>query len=330
MRLFHIILFVVLVFLLTACTSGQTNRIEPGWVAGDNARYSSRTYITGQGNHKYLREAKTQARKDIARQFNIALNNDIFPFLTVARTYVTSTDALLSEIQIIDTWQNPVTSNHHVFATLPRKQAYTAIKKKISKLDDSTRTIIDNAAIERDKLQKLIYASQSLDKQLERFAYQQALNKIQPTGKPVTPVWRISKLNDDLKKLLHRIRIKPHVINDDTKKIKKALTKGLKLTGITVDPTKSADFVLQARLILDYNNREEDNYYNTKGELKIILIDKNQKIRLEHDWPINISVEKPAMTNKIIGEKALNIFTSQLRTTLVKYSTDKNKTTAKQ
>ncbi len=325
MKLFHLIQFLVLVFLLSACTAGQvsqTNRTEPGWVTGDDTRYSSQTYITGQGNYKYLNKAKINAREDIARQFKIVLNSEIFPFLTAPRTYVTSNDALLSGIQIIDAWQNPATLNHHVFATLSRKRANTIIKNKISKLDDSTRTAIDNATIEKDKLQKLIYASQALDTQLERFAYQQTLNNILPAGKsPATPVWQIPKLNDDLKKLLHRIRIKPRVINDDTQKIKKALIEGLKLSGLTIDSTKSADFVLQARLILDYTNQQVDNRYDTKGELKITLTDQNRKIRVKHGWPINISVEQADMTNKVIAEQALNIFATQLQTALIQYST---------
>lgn len=325
MRLFHLILFIAAVLLLTACTAGQisqTNRAEPGWVTGDNARYSSQIYVTGQGNNKYLNKAKINAREDIARQFRIVLDNKTFPFLTAPRTYVTSSDALLSGIQIIDAWQNPATSNHHVFATLPRKQAYTIIKKKISKLDDSTRTAINNATIEKDKLQKLIYANQALDTQLKRFAYQQTLNNILPAGKsPATPVWQIPKLNDDLKKLLHRIRIKPRVINDDTQKIKKALIEGLKLSGLTIDSTKSANFVLQARLILDYTNQQVDKRYDTKGELKITLTDQNRKIRVKHGWPINISVKRPDMTNKIIEQQVLDLFATQLQTALIKHST---------
>jgi len=328
MRQLHLTLVLGLVFFLTACAAGlssQPNRIEPGWVKGDNARYSARVFIIGQGNYKYLNKAKTNAREDIASQFKMELNDKIFPFVKTPRNYVTSTEALLNEIQIIDTWQNPATLNHHVFATLPRKQTDIVLRKKISKLDDMTRKMIENAAIENDKLQKFIYASHALDKQLERFAHQQILNKISPEKNPVPLVWRIPKLNDDLNKLLHRIRIKPYVINDNTRQIEKALIKGLKQSGVTIDKSRSADFVLQARLVLDFTNQKSDNQYDTKGELKIILTDQNRKIRVEHSWPINISAKNPDKTNELIGIQALNIFTTQLRTAFIDNSEKSDK-----
>jgi len=325
MRLFNLILLVTSALILTACATGQSNqpqRIEPGWVKGDNAKYSARVFVVGQGNYKYLAKAKENARKEIAKQFEIELNKELFSFLKLPRTFTTSTDALLSEIQIIDSWQNPATSNHHVFATLPRKQAYRVIKKKISKLDDSTRTIIDRTAIEKDKLQKFIYANQAFELQLERFAHQQALTKIFPTGLAMPYIWKIPKLNNDLEKLLHRIRIKPYVINDDTKQIENALTQGLRSAGITVDTGKTADFVLQARLVLDYQNKKIETHFDTKGEIIISLTDKNKKTRVKHSWPIDFSVPQSNMTNETIGELAINIFSTKLLSALIQ---DNNK-----
>ena len=164
---------------------------------------------------------------------------------------------LLKAIQIVDAWENPVSGDQHVFAILARNKTIIALNQKIARLDGNTRSIINSTIISNDKLEKIALAHQALDTQIERFAYQQVLSKIYPTGQPVQQVWQISKLNNDFKKLLGRIRIKPDIsiANDESNKIEQALVEGLKQSGITVDFSRSADFILHATLALDDYNK---------------------------------------------------------------------------
>jgi hypothetical protein len=289
-------------------------------VTGESARYSSATYITGRGQYKYLNRAKNYARDDIADKFKIVINKEAIEPLLADRTYITSTPELLKAIRLVDVWENPVSGDHHVFATLARDKTIAALHQEIARLDDNTRSIINDTIISKDKLKKIGLAHQALDAQIERFAYQQTLDRIYPTGQPVQFVWQISKLNNDFKKLLSRIRIEPSIVHDQSKKIKQALIEGLKLSEITVDFSRSADFILHTTLALDDYNKLVNKHYITKGKLEIKLTDKTHNIRGTHTWPINISVKQSSETNKKIGDMALQIFKSQLRATLVNFA----------
>ncbi|NOX43019.1 MAG: hypothetical protein GXP19_04700 [Gammaproteobacteria bacterium] len=314
-----------LVFLLWGCFGGPANQRDikkPDWVTGENARYSSNRYITGRGQYKYLSRAKNHAREDIAEKFKIVINKETIEPLLADRTYTTSTPELLKAIHIVDAWENPVSGDQHVFAILARNKTIIALNQKIARLDDNTRSIINSTIISNDKLEKIALAHQALDTQIERFAYQQVLSKIYPTGQPVQQVWQISKLNNDFKKLLSRIRIKPDIsiANDESNKIEQALVEGLKQSGITVDFSRSADFILHATLALDDYNKLIDSQYVTNGKLKLSLTDKKQNIRGTHTWPINISAERASMTNQKIGNLALQIFKLQLRSILASFA----------
>jgi len=322
MTLRGIVLLFGIIYLLWGCSGQPVNPADikkPDWLTTESARYSSSTYITGIGSYKYLGKAKTLARKDIANKFNIVIDKEMFKPLSANRTYTTSTENLLKNIQIVDVWEHPVSSVYHVFAILSRKQSIVTLRQEISRLDYKTRAIINNTAIAQGKLGKIYFAHQALDKQIERNAYQQALNKFNPSGLPVQKIWEISKLNTDFKKLLRRIRIKPHVINDDSKKIEQTLVQGLELAGFTIDLSQSADFTLQATLELDSYKEKDDDHYISKGKLKIKLTDRGRNIRGTHHWPIRVSVTNSDNTNTKIGEQALQTFKLYLQSTLTRF-----------
>lgn len=313
------------VFLITVASCGG-NRVlknieKPEWLNGKHSQYSGKSYLTGTGTYKYLKRAKQVAREEISNHFfKVTLEEDTSYFLGSSRTFTTISEKLLNSIQVVELWENPVTSNYHVFAILPRRQAAEFLKQEISKLDDSTRTIIEKTTIARDKLDKIIFARKAIDTQIERIAYLQALKRVDPKAKNITQIWQISRLGTDFRKLLSRVRIKPLVTNDNTMMLNNSLTKGIKWSGMTVDNASSADFTLEASLSFGQYNEKKAEGYRTTGKLKINLIDRSRNKLGNKTWPIAILSPSQKETDDIIGEEMIKIFKSDLQATLLKFA----------
>ena len=334
------IFFVLIIFsLMTSCADKpvQTNIKKPEWINGQSSRYPASQYITGQGAYKYLGRAKDLARAEIAKTFQVTVKEDTSDSQSfsqtktnessekkseqfASRTVTTSTDEMLRGVQIVDVWENTNTSNFHVLAILPRRQTAAILKQEISRIDDATRTYIENAAVARDKLEKIVYARQALDAQFDRIAYQRSMQIVNPSGRGIPQVWRTSKLSTDFYKLVKRIRIKPIVTKDDTNSLSKALSGGIAKAGMTVENSSSADYTIKAALDLDVSNKQKDGWYWARGTLEIELLDKKRNVRGTHRWPVKVSAQDPDTINRRIGDELSRILNKDLQSTIISFS----------
>ena len=334
------IFFALIIFsLATGCAEKpvQNNIKKPEWINGQSSRYPASQYITGQGTYKYLGRAKDLARAEIAKTFQVTVTEDTSDSQSfsqtktnessekkseqfASRTVTTSTDEMLRGVQIVDVWENTNTSNYHVLAILPRRQTAAILKQEISRIDDATRTYIENAAAAKDKLEKIIYARQAMGAQFDRIAFQRSMQIANPSGQGIPQVWRTSKFTTDFYKLVKRIRIRPIVTKDDTNSLSKALSGGIAKAGMTVENSSSADYTIQAALYLDISNKKKDGWYWARGTLAIELLDKKQNIRGTHRWPVKISAQDSDAINRRVGDELSRILKKDLQSTIISFS----------
>jgi len=227
---------------------------------------------------------------------------------------------MLRGVQIVDVWENASTSNYHVLAILPRRQTAAILKQEITRIDDATRTYIESATIAKDKLEKIVYARQALDAQIDRIAFQRSMQIVNPSGQGITQVWRTSKLSTDFEKLLKRIRIKPLITKDDSNSLSKALSGGIAKAGMTVKNSSSADYTIKAALDLDISNKKKDGWYWARGTLEIELLDKKRNVRGTHRWPVKVSAQDPDTINRRIGDELSQILKKDLQSTIISFS----------
>jgi len=326
--------------LLVACGGTPQKPVDaPDWVSGQSARHAPELYITGRGQSKSLDDAKDRARADLAKTFEVSIQEtqkDVQVFssaqsgdkpaktqsqLNVTRTIVTTTDQIVRGVQIGDVWRNPVTLEHYALAILPRQQAAEMLRQEIGRLDENTRVIIDTAANSVDPLIKIAQARRALDAQIDRLAFNRSLQVVNRSGDSVRTVWNIASLQSDFEKLLTRTRIRPVITNDDTGTFKSTLAGNVAAAGFTVDESSDADFILEASLALEDLGQKSDGWWWSQGALELKLVDKSGKARGNKRWPIKVSAQQKAVVAQRAMDDVAKLLNKELRATLIGFAT---------
>jgi hypothetical protein len=336
---YFIAIFLTSMMLTLAGCGGQKERVataKPDWVDGKSSRYPDSLYLLGRGSYKFLDAAKDRARSDLAKNFEVKIQEqsaDTQSFYrkknaegtqqeseqAVSRSLETSTNQILSGVQIVDIWQDPKTSEYHALAILSRTQAAERLRQEIGRLDETTRINIEDATNTTDKLEKIAYASKALDAQIERIGYQRTLQVVDTTGRGIRPVWNVSQLDADFEKLLSRIRIRPLVINDTTNTLHTALSGGLAAAGVIVDEGPTADFTMEGSLVV-HDLGKKEGWYWSRGTLEIKLVDSNKQVRGTKRWPVKASATDPGTATQRIGDEVSRVLQRDIQSTIIDFA----------
>jgi hypothetical protein len=289
--------FALLLSFLSGCASQPT---VPDWIAGDSAKYKSGQYLIGRGQAATQEEAKDRARADVAKVFQVAVvvsSEDIQSAKSdgsgatkyegqTSRQINTSTDKIISGIQIAELWQDPANGSYHVLAVLPRLQAANSLRQQIGELDASTRNYIEQSRKDDDLFMKIAAASRALELQQARAALQQNLQIVDITGRGVEPQWNSGKLKADLGNLLKRVSIAPRVATGSPAGLKEMVAGALAQAGFILDTGEHPAFVVQANMNLA-DLGLVDGWYWQRGNLEITLIETGaNRVRGTRQWLI--------------------------------------------
>jgi hypothetical protein len=324
---------------LAACGSSPRQPVDkPAWIDGNHARYTPELYLTGRGEGRSSEEAANRARADLAKTFEVRIQEDqkdvqAFSAISesgkapqsqlaqnVTRTIVTTTDQLLRGVQVVDTWRDPVTLNHHAFAALSRQQGAAALRQEIGRLDDSSKLNIDAAANSLDALDKIAKAHRALEAQIQRLAFQRSLQVVDRSGEGVRAVWSIPQLRNDFEKLLKRTRIRVVVTNDDSGLIKDALDGAIAAAGFSPEDSNAAEYVLETSFALEDLGQKSDGWYWVSGALEIKLLDRTDKTRGTKRWPVKASAQERPMTAQRARDEIARTLENELRSTLIGFA----------
>jgi hypothetical protein len=187
-----------------------------------------------------------------------------------SRHISTSTDQIVSGIQIAEFWQDPANGNYHVLAILPRLQAAASLRQQIGELDNATRNYIEQSRKENDAFVKIAAATQALQSQLERGTLQKNLQVVDVTGRGIEPQWNIAKLKSDLGELLKRVSIAPRVASDAPVGLAEMVGGALAQAGFILDTSDHPQFVLQAKMSLT-DLGLVDGWYWMRGAIEVTL-----------------------------------------------------------
>lgn len=326
--------------LIVACGGTPQKPLEtPDWINGQSARHAAELYITGRGQSKSLDDAKDRARADLAKTFEVSIQEnqkDVQAFssaqsggkpattqsqLNVTRTIVTTTDQIVRGVQIGDVWRHPVTLDHYALAFLPRQQAAEMLRQEIGRLDENTKVVIDTAANSVDPLVKIAQAHRALNAQIERLAFNRSLQVVNRSGDGVRTVWNVASLQSDFEKLLARTRMRPVITNDDTGVFKSTLAGNIAAAGFAVDESSDADFTLEASLALEDLGQKSDGWWWSQGALELKLVDKSGKARGNKRWPIKASAQQKAVVAQRAMDDVVKLLNKELRATLIGFAT---------
>ncbi len=322
---------------LLACGAGvkEDSKAAPDWVSGESARFSAKQYLLGRGADARLDNAKDRARADLAKTFQVAVNeesSDVQRFqrqsegaethesqeLTVSRAISTRTDALIQGIEIAEIWRDPVTQDYAVLAVLPRAQAARGLRQDIQALDEATTGHIARAREQNDPLSKVAASTQAVTAQRERAEYQRMLRVLDLTGQGVPPRWNVAELEADIATLLTRVTITPRAGGRDADSLNSALRAALADSGFRAIDS-GADYVLDAVLNLD-DLGKRDSWYWYAGNLEVTLRDTAGRVRGSQRWNIKESGTVASLAQRRAADKAAAILKKELRATLLSFA----------
>ncbi len=305
-------LLTVIALLLNAC-SGTPPR--PDWLSGDTPHYSSSNYLLGRGEAPSLEQAKDRARSDLAKIFEVAINEsseDIRVFKSrseggtvqsggeaqVARTTLTHTDRVLEGVRIAETWQDPETQSFYALAVLPRSQAAAGLRQEIGQLDEATQRFLDQARDAKDPLDKIVAAQRAVQAQVARDGYQKTLKVVDRSGQGVPSTWSTARLRADVEELRGRLRIAVELSPGAPARLATITAGALSAAGYKTVPAKEADYVLATSVNMAEPIFREGWYWVT-GQIDVQLRDGGgDRVRGTKRWPIKASAQDPAMARQ--------------------------------
>lgn len=328
MKLSALAAFAFMLSLLPGCASKP---VTPDWIAGDSAQYNSTQYLIGRGQAATQEEAKDRARADVAKIFQVAVvvnSEDVQRSKSdstgtaqyeqqASRSISTRTDQIIRGIQIVELWQDPVTKSHYALAVLPRLQAAASLRQQIGQLDQATGDHIAQSRKSSDLFLKIAAASQAVESQQERESLQKSLQIVDPTGRAAESEWNSAKLQSDLDELLKRVRIASKVTADSTPGLADVVAGGLAGAGFMIETGQNADFVLQARMVLD-DLGFQNGWDWQRGVLEVTLSETaTGRVRGARRW----TVKGSAPDKETAAKRALNqtdtILKQELRAAII-------------
>ncbi len=225
---------------------------KPAWVDGASSDYPAAQYLIGVGQSDNRNTAADQAYAAVARIFKAevaAQAKDWESYLVVESRGATqterrltldnltkvSTDKVLENVSIRDTWFDPQKGLHYALAAMNRPQAEAALMERIAELDRTIEMELSESRQTSDKLAKVRGLRRAARTLVVREAYNADLRVIRPSGQGTAAAHRVSELTGELEQFLAtNLVLAVQVTGDHAEPVQRALSEGLIREGLSV------------------------------------------------------------------------------------------------
>jgi hypothetical protein len=256
-------LLVIFTLLLAACAGVSR---APDWVSGTKASaYPDEQYLIGVGQADSRQAAEERAYAAVARIFkadimsqskdsetysNLERKGNIQTEHRLAIETVTkvTTDKLLENVKIAETWREPKTGVYSALAVLHRNGAQSMLLGRIAELDAAINSDVKESSATSDKLLKLRTLRRALRNLISRETMNRDLQII--SGRSVAPPIAVFDLMRDFEKFLSEsVVVAVEVRGDQAQAVRQAVIETLIREGLPVsagnqDATASPDLII--------------------------------------------------------------------------------------
>jgi hypothetical protein len=240
---------ILLATLLVGCSWGPS---KPAWIDGVSQDYPPAQYLTGVGQGDNRAVAEDQAYAALARIFKAevsAQSKDWESYLLVEQRGASrderrltldnltrvSTDKVLENVKIVDRWYDPRKGLYYALGGMHRAQAETAFMERMSDLDRSIQSDVEEAHQTSDKLAKVRALRRATRNLVLRETYNADLRVIRASGQGTAPAYRVQELTRELEDYLSsNLVLAVAVTGDQVEPVQRALTEGLIREGLHV------------------------------------------------------------------------------------------------
>ena len=209
-------LVIVASTLFLACTWSQS---KPNWIDGVSQDYPSAQYLTGVGQADNRAAAEDRAYAALARIFKAevsAQSKDWESYLVVEQRGTSrderrltldhltrvSTDKVLENAKIVDRWYDAKNNLYYALGGMHRAQAETAFMERMTDLDRSIQSDVDQARETSDKLAKVRALRRATRNLVLRETYNADLRVIRTSGQGTAAGYRVQDLTRQLEDYL--------------------------------------------------------------------------------------------------------------------------------
>lgn len=307
---------------------------QPDWLNGSSSEYPDELYLVGRGVGSTEAEAQNRARGDLATIFEVRVQVSSENTTTVAKAgkkeqvntsasqqVSTSTDEVISGINIAKIWRDPVTKDFHAFAVLSRTQAGASLREELAKIDSDVKQQVQTAQATQDPLQKIGALTRALGVSIKRDGFQASLKVVDPSGQGVEAAVSQSSIRAQINDLMKGVRIAPEVAESSgASEFAGILRGGLASAGFLAAHAEDADLVLVGKLTLsDLGRRENWNW--VRATVEVSLVEKSSgRVRGSKSWPVKSSAQDAPTARSRALIEVEKIFKEELRSTIIDFA----------
>ena len=243
-----------LLFFLAACAGSPK---PPDWVTGTKtAAYPNEQFLIGVGQADSRPVAEERAYAAISRIFQVEVTSQSKDWesylslekkgdvqterkLVVDTMTKVSTDKLLENVKIAETWQDAKTGLCSALAVMDRGVARASLTGRIAELDEAIAHDVKEARAATDKLTKIRGLRRAIRTHIARDTYNSDL-RVVSGGKGMPSEYSVPGLTRELEKFLKEsVVVTVEVKGDQADAVRQAIMEGLVREGLPVTARNS-------------------------------------------------------------------------------------------
>lgn len=321
--------------LLAACSTTPEKQEEPDWLNGSSKKFPAALYLTGQGSAEELNDAKDRARSDLAKQFEVAVQERSQQTQEYSRTQkqgaavesldqqisrnlMTYTSRTMQGVEIGEQWRDKVNKRYHVLAVLSRGRAQQQFEQEINTLDNTTAQQLKQADAASDPLTKAALIQQAIETQQQRSAAQSSLQVVDASGRGNPATISLAELVRSRDAIINKIRLTTSATGEMKDDLQQQLSSAASAAGFFLDEA-NADYTLTVTTKLDPAIVQQ-GWYWLRGTLELNLKDKNGKDAGVKRWPLKASSTTVEQTRQRLLNDTNTILSQELRATVLGFA----------
>ncbi len=251
--------------LVVACASAPK---VPDWVEGTKATaYPDEQFLIGVGQADSKPAAEERAYAAVSRIFKAEVTSQAKDWesyltletrgnvqterrLTLDSVTKVSTDKLLENVKIAETWRDAKTGLNSALAVMNRAAAQSSLRSKIAELDEAIGRDVKEARAATDKYLKVRGLRRAIRTLIARDTYNSDL-RVVAGGRGIAADYSVAGLTGEWEKLLHEsVVVAVEVKGDQAEAVRQAVMEGLAREGLPVTARDASGNVASADLLV--------------------------------------------------------------------------------
>ena len=225
---------------------------RPPWIDGNSVQYPSSQYLVGVGQADSRAQATEKAYAAVSRIFKAEITAQAKDWesylvvesrgqtnterrLTLDNVTRVTTDKVLENVQILDTWFDQKARQYYALAGMNRAQAESAMVERLAELDRTIQTQVTEARHTQDKLSRVRNLKRAAKNLVLREAYNTDLRTIRSSGQGSPVAYRVAELTAELEQFLAtQYGMAVEISGEQAEPLERALIEGLTQEGFSV------------------------------------------------------------------------------------------------